>query len=617
MKNNQNKKKNISKIKENNKLNPQKNKIEEIKIKAKTKRDIKKILLPMKKENMKSYKKYIMKINNNTGFWNQNNFNTEANNHIINKKLIFQNNKRNPIHSSKTNYINNTEKNDINNLQKKKKLLKLSTNDEIFGFRKRKIDKGILRANNNNNENNDIEPLTKTFSFRKENSLNNNEKSWELIEKFADNFRNKERGESLKNVLNMYKRYKSLSSLSNNKKLNNSYSSITIIKNKSYYQKGENNFPNAIQSKENKEKYSEKTEQIHFSKKHMNNSNDNNKENINQINMNNEKKKKKEKSNKKYFLRKVVREEKCYIDKNGKIHVVDFKQSLIDDKDKKNPIKKTKNNKRQRSYKNKKINVEINQINNINSYNNIGDIHSIKDFKKDKKHKNSYFNQKEFNNLTERHETENLKIIGLSKRLKKNNSNFKYYENKLVNHQKKIEQNMINNNTSVDRITHRTVHSFGNNHSFYCSTNNNNDLNNNNNYAVKEYNMNMQNPNQVEYNNMNDYNYKNHYYPPYYNRRIYTQNNDNCSFYESKSFSNYKDKILKQNNKHVNFYRNNIFDINYTNNPDSEYLYDEDMNNNTFFNSYILDYSYNNYNSKQNTGKISSYRLIRIPKNKI
>ena len=141
--------------------------------------------------------------------------------------------------------------------------------------------------------------------------------------------------------------------------------------------------------------------------KKIKNENIHNKENLNILNSKIEKNNNNIKDEKKYFLRKVVREEKCYMDKDGKIHVVDFRQSLIDDKNKNklNTKKNLKKNKLQKSYKNKnkKINVEINQINNINSYNNIGDIHSIKDLKKYKTNKNIYGNNK-YHNLTERNE---------------------------------------------------------------------------------------------------------------------------------------------------------------------------------------------------------------------
>ena len=604
MKNNQHIIKQIVNNKENSKVNIQKNNIEETKIKKK--RDIRKILLPMRKENNVSYKKNKSNI--------EINYDSKANSNLINKKLIFLNIRKKPRYFNNFNSHNNTERSYTNNLQKKKKLLKLSTNDEIFAFYNRKIDKTFLKPNKKTNLNNQIESLTKTFSLKKDNSLNNNEKSLELIEKFADNFRNKERSESLKNVLNMYKRYKSLSSLSNKNKVNNSCSSITIVKNKSYYKKGENNFFNIIHKKQNFEGNSDYENKFPSPKNNLNSYNYNNKENINIININEDKNNKyKGKNFKKYFLRKVVREEKCYIDQDGKIHVVDFKQSLIDDKNKSNAKKKVKNNKRKRSYKNsknKKINVEINQINNINSYNNISDIHSISDFKKNENNK-KFFERKAINNFTERNEPDNLKIIGLTKKLTKKNSNYKLYENKMKHLPQKFEPNIINNDNYFDRITHRNVHSFGKNYSIYYSYKND-DLRNDYNCETKKF---IQNQNNIGYNNINNYNYKSNY-DPYSDRRIFAQNNDNCSFYESKSLSNYKEKFLKQNNSQIKFFRNNIFDINYTNNPNNDYLYDEDLNNKTFFKSYILDYSYNNYNSKQNTGKISSYRLIRIPKNK-
>ena len=233
---------NIGKLNENSKSNLQENKIDEIKIKIKPKKDIKKILLPMKKENLGSYKKRRSLINNNPGFEFKSNNTSIGNNNSVNRKLIFLNEKKNKANEYITRSYINTARNYIKSLNKKRKLLKISTKDAIFGFYRKKIDKNILRTNKNNN----IDSLTKTFSFKKDHSLNNNEKSWELIEKFADNFKNKQRSESLKNVLNMYKRYKSLSSLSNKKKLNNSFSSMTIVKNKSSYKKGENNIFNSI-----------------------------------------------------------------------------------------------------------------------------------------------------------------------------------------------------------------------------------------------------------------------------------------------------------------------------------------------------------------------------------
>ena len=207
-----------------------------------------------------------------------------------------------------------------------------------------------------------------------------------------------------------------------------------------------------------------------------------------------------------------------------------------------------------------------------------------------------------------------MRIIGLSKRISKNkkNPNYKYYENKLTKITKKTNKNIINNNSSFDMISHRAIHSFGKNYSIYYSFNNHPEINMADNYELNNYNnMNNQKNNYVLNNNMNDYNYKNHY-EPYYNRRIYAQNNDNCSFYESKSVSNYKDKILRCNNDIIANFKNNIFDVKYANYCDNNI--NNDLNNKSFFNSYILDYNFNHFNSRQNAGKISSYRLIRIPK---
>ena len=215
MKNSQNKKNQISKNKENKNPNKAENAIKEIKIKIEKKSDIKKIYLPSRKKNIILNQKNYM--NNNAYLLSENN------NERANKNLIFLKKKNSPSNGKNLKYNFKTERNHLKSLQKKKKLLKISTNDELFYIYRNKLDNYIQRPNKMTFSKNSIEPLTKTFSFNKENSLDNNEKSLELIEKFADNFKNKERSESLKNVLNMYKRYKSLSSMTNKNKFDNSY----------------------------------------------------------------------------------------------------------------------------------------------------------------------------------------------------------------------------------------------------------------------------------------------------------------------------------------------------------------------------------------------------------
>ena len=619
MKNAQNKKNQISKNKENKNPNKAENAIKEIKIKIEKKNDIKKIYLPSRKKNIILNQKNYM--NNNAYLLSENN------NERANKNLIFLKKKNSPSNGKNLKYNFKTERNHLKSLQKKKKLLKISTNDELFYIYRNKLDNYIQRPNKMTFSKNSIEPLTKTFSFNKENSLDNNEKSLELIEKFADNFKNKERSESLKNVLNMYKRYKSLSSMTNKNKFDNSYSSIHIIKNKSYYQKKENEFLNEMKRNIYNQKLLSKINSIPFSNS-INNIPEN-KGNINDINATKNKKENNEnKKERKYFLRKVVREEKCYMDDKGKIHVVDYKQSLIDDKNKNklNNKKKEKNKATQKNIKNKKekkINVEINQINNINSYNNISNINSLKNLKKNKKNIGNIFDNEEYHNLTERNETGNLCMIDISRKINKKNPNFKYYENKIKLLPKKLDENILNNNNvSFDRISHRTVHSLGPNYSYQIPYNNHSIYNDKIIDFKKYYNGNLSNQfNNLEYNNninINEYNYKNNYDPYYINSNIFAQNNNNCSYYESKSFSNYKDKILKHNNSHIEFFRNNIFDENYTNNSntDNDYFCDN-LNNKTFFNSYYIEnIDTNNYNNNPNTRKISSYRLIRIPKYK-
>ena len=80
------------------------------------------------------------------------------------------------------NVQNNTEKNSKINT-KNKKIIKISTNDTIFGIYNKKFEKhSIPRPNNKKLDMINKESLTNTFSLNKENSLENNENNLKIIE---------------------------------------------------------------------------------------------------------------------------------------------------------------------------------------------------------------------------------------------------------------------------------------------------------------------------------------------------------------------------------------------------------------------------------------------------
>ena len=624
--------------------------------------EIRKISLPIRKNCFNSPKRKKLIIKNSESSNNNNKIIEEENiyfsfgkikpeitnkdKYIESQKIIpnfdFEKNKNNILTEKNELNHENVSLNDANIIKRKKNnipkpSIKNNNNKSSINLDMEKINYTLRNndflSNNIINKNNSIMPLT---SLLNKCCTNKDEKDMKAIEEFMGNFKNKERSESLQKALNMYKRYKSLSKLNSPNKLNNSCCELNNVKNSLVNQKSEQNFLQQQRSEENlfaKKKINKKLVKVNYDIKNNNENNyyyesHQNKNNVkSNYNINNS-----EKKVKKYFLRKVIREEKCYRDKNGNIHVVDYKQSLIkDDKPifnlKKNVngklIKKDLSHKCFKIHKissnkpldlknnNKKINVEINQINNIKSYNNINNFSSINNY-------NNINNKniEDKNNIYSRNNNSNkLRIINLSKRMGENDLN-----NRNLNNSKKCRQkiklvkyttnnnNIINNNKinklPLDKINYYTVNNANsiqrnfsfqnlyhynkynnNNQSFYYPKNAN--LINNQlkvvpkrNYDYPKYNNNTDNFDNLNKNcEFNNIYYKENIYPETDRTYSLNRNNSNCSFFESKSISNNKKhhKVLKNSNSYIIFKRNGEYEI-----------------------DYIKDKTYNNYNNQSN-----------------
>ena len=655
--------------------------------------EIRKISLPKKKNCFISPKRKKLIIKNTESSNNNNNIEEES--------IYFSFGKIKPEKTNKDKYLESKsnfdlEKNKKNILTEKNFInhenVSPSLNDKNNNKRKKNnIPKPSIKNNNNissinldmekinstlrnndflnikMNNNNSIMPLTNLFNKC---WSNKDEKDIKAIEEFMGKFKNKERSESLQKALNMYKRYKSLSKSNSTNKLNNSCCELKNVKNRLVNQASEQNLLQKQRSEENlidKKKINKKLIRINYDTKNNNNNNyyyvsNSNKNNIkSNFNMNNS-----EKKVKKYFLRKVIREEKCYRDKNGNIHVVDYKQSLIkDDK----PIFNLKKNlngkiiKKDLSHKcfninkisskkpldlqnnNKKINVEINQINNIKSYNNINNFSSINNY-----NNINNKNNEEKNIIYSRNNNPNkLRIINLSKRMvendlnNKNQNNSKKYQQKI----KLVKYAMNNNNKNklnklpLDKINYYTVNnanSFQRNFSsqnLYHLRDNYSQYNNNDqslyylknshlvnnqfkiitkrNYDFPKNNNNTDNFDKLNENyEINNIYYKENKYPETDRTLALNRNNSNCSFYESKSLSNNKNKkILKNSNSYIIFKRNGEYEIDYI--KDKTYNYNNESNNNNYneininqnnlFNKKLISNNYynnNNYNNNSN-----------------
>ena len=636
---------------ENNKL--KKNKIE-------NKSKIRKISLPIKKRYFDSKEK--LNINKNP---------FKSNNNHLNENIFFSFGKKNPENNNNNNnnnknYLGNdnimpypTKENIKNDILPENHIKKIDNNSSNNEFKKKKIKKYIITKSNIKNKQlysliNKNSPLNDEFNKKNyinktltENFYKNkSDKDLKKIEEFMNKFKNKERSESLKNALNLYNRFKMLS---RNNQFNNSFSQIKPRNNKILInQKSEDNFLSKKRIKQIEDNIKNnifnKNEYNNYEKININNSYNtfNNSEN---------------KKPKKYFLRKIIREEKCYRDKNGNIHVVDYKQSLIDEDDNQNnnirndlnkfikkdlshKLFKIPNRKKEINNNNKKkINVKINQINNINSFNNIKNYSSIDNLNNINNIPNIKNN--EDNNFNPNN-TKKLRIINLSKKLFNYNLD---YKNNQTNYNKeefpeKIRLLKSTNNSKIKKIKkipfikikNSNYNFLPKNYSFqdiyyFKDNNNSNNYNINRNKQIN-FNLNNNNINQTTINflNKNKYNKKvrrynnnikdnsyNQYYngviPNYYeNNELYSQterpiiikrNNNNFSFYESKSLSKNNPRKKKNNSICIVFERNGKYNINYLDNNFNNNYTHENINLNRKMNfpqNLKLNYNYKNPN---------------------
>ena len=633
---------------ENNKL--KKNKIE-------NKSKIRKISLPIKKRYFGSKEK--LNINKNP---------FKSNNNHLNENIYISFGKKNPENNNNNNnYLGNdnimpypTKENMKNDILPENHIKKIDNNSSNNEFKKKKIKKYIITKSNIKNKQlysliNKNTPLNDDFNKKNyinktltENFYKNkSDKDLKKIEEFMNKFKNKERSESLKNALNLYNRFKMLS---RNNQFNNSFCQIKPRNNKILInQKSEDNFL----SKKRIKQIENNIKNNIFNKNEYNNY-----EKINISNSYNTFNNSENKKPKKYFLRKIITEEKCYRDKNGNIHVVDYKQSLIDEDDNQNnnirndlnkfikkdlshKLFKIPNRKKEINNNNnkKKINVKINQINNINSFNNIKNYSSIDNLNNINNIPNIKNN--EDNNFNPNN-TKKLRIINLSKKLFNYNLD---YKNNQTNYNKeelpeKIRLLKSTNNSKIKKIKkipfikikNSNYNFLPKNYSFqdiyyFKDNNNSNNYNINRNKQIN-FNLNNNNINQTTINflNKNKYNKKvrrynnyikdnsyNQYYngviPNYYeNNELYSQterpiiikrNNNNFSFYESKSLSKNNPRKKKNNSICIVFERNGKYNINYLDNNFNNNYTHENINFNRKMNfpqNLKLNYNYKNPN---------------------
>ena len=284
-------------------------------------------------------------------------------------------NKKNPNDINKDN--NNSEKTDSNtNTCSLKYKFNKTLNNELFDKR------DIFSENMSSYQ------MTDSLSNLKENNNLEEYKKLKMIkEKFISTFKNKERGESLEKALTLFEKYQNLRTCNLNN-LSHSFTnfkdipyknlisqninSLTIIDNKNNNNSNNNNMNkndnlSKITSSFNnlKIEYINKNNEnfINNSKKIQNQNNINiiNNKNISNINnLNNNKLVLKKLVNRKkgedtkiisikdgkkkgFLIRKVIREEKYYIDDNGKEKLIRIKQSTIDSKENNtNEIKESK-----------------------------------------------------------------------------------------------------------------------------------------------------------------------------------------------------------------------------------------------------------------------------------
>ena len=523
-------------------------------------------------------------------------------NNVLTEKNVNNENISLNIDESNKKYM---KKNIIPKPNIKKNCLNSITNLEKIDYSKNHNENIFIKSN--------YKILTETSTAFYNCDKRKEERDLKVIEEFMGNFKNKERGESLKNALNMYKRYKSLANLNFGNKLNNSCCDLNSIKNKLTEHKSEENL--LANKKIIKQKINNKKNNTNQNKSNINNYNlKNNFISYQSINKNNNY----DKKVKKFFLRKIIREEKCYRDDKGNIHVVDFKQSLINEEN--NPISNDHNKIIQKDLSHENYQVKkIQNKNNINNPNN-------------DKIRNSEYNKnrnklriiniskrveskKEYQNKTN-HFIQPQKIKIVKYKNKSNNDSNNFVNNFRI---KKIPLNRIDiinigpihRNHSYQNLCHFNENKYNRNNEYY-----NNNINykyaHNTNYDLSRYKKIRYIDNYNSYNNnYNDFIgdcYKKESYPEPYRTFLINRNDKNCYFYESKPLSKERQKILRHNNSYIVLKRNEDHFMNYIRdeyyNTNSHNYYNENIN----INNNIA-----NDNTRYNNGCINYYESVRIP----
>ena len=217
-----------------------------------------------------------------------------------------------------------------------------------------------------------------SFIPKTENIYNLSEKQEKNIltvieEKFSNNFKNKERNNSLGKALKLFHKFKSFGGINSPTNVNKSYSYTIYPKNKLKNDLIKENLETFTFEKKNNETTKKRKlyiKNINNDLKDIEKIKTGNKEQNEKVSIENLKEKSGNKKNdeknknKNYFIRKIIREEKYFIDETGKEKIIDVRQSVYDSDSKKLSIKKTDNNKTEISERvklNKKA-LNINEV---------------------------------------------------------------------------------------------------------------------------------------------------------------------------------------------------------------------------------------------------------------
>ena len=339
-------------------------------------------IIPQKIENKQNSKHMSEKKNNEKLEGNYDNQNLD----FSFGKDLQQENLQNNNNNKDNKDINNSEKTDANT----------NTNSNSIRFRLN----GIFGKRDAFSDNLSSYQLTESLSNLRDNISTEENKKMEIIkEKFLSNFKNKDRGESLEKALTLFEKYQNLGKINFNNILNQYSSNMKDFPYKHLISQSTNSLSfndNASKFKkivDNKKSFNnlkidyinKNNESIIKNVKKNNNLNNMNKMKYNTIN-NNKKNNSKNNSNKKliikklinrkkghdkffilkddkkkgFYIRKVVREEKYYVDDNGKENLIGIKQSTFDTKENnenKNIINKEKTPNINLKYKNKQLSL--------------------------------------------------------------------------------------------------------------------------------------------------------------------------------------------------------------------------------------------------------------------